>query len=226
MPKKPTNMICTNALSAGPPTAWTDNGIIAFITNRSYIDSRQDDGFRQVVLDEFSDLYIIDLGGDIRKGRPAGNIFGIMTGVAIGFLVKSAARNDDAGIHYHTLTDSHSGPAKLAELQQLDFASIPFRDITPDANANWLNHSSNRFASLMPIASKQTKFAKSHDDEKAVFALFTNGSKSNRDAWVYDFDADNLRRKDAILCQHLQRPFGSRRNHIRPGLSSGAGIVA
>ena len=171
------------------------NGIIAFITNRSYIDSRQDDGFRQVVLDEFSDLYIIDLGGDIRKGRPAGNIFGIMTGVAIGFLVKSAARHDDAGIHYHTLTDSHSGPAKLAELAQLDFASIPFRDITPDANANWLNHSSNRFASLMPIASKQTKFAKSPDDEKAVFALFTNGSKSNRDAWVYDFDADNLRKK-------------------------------
>ena len=171
------------------------DGVIAFITNRSYIDSRQDDGFRKVVLDEFSDLYIVDLGGDIRKGRPAGNIFGIMTGVAIGFLVRDAAGRDDAGIHYHTLVDSHSGAAKLAELEQLDFANIPFRDITPDANANWLNHTSNRFAGLMPIASKQTKFAKSADEEKAVFVLFSNGAKSNRDAWVYDFDADNLRRK-------------------------------
>ena len=172
-----------------------EEGVIAFITNRSYIDSRQDDGFRKVVLDEFSDLYIVDLDGDIRKGRPAGNIFGIMTGVAVGFFVRKAADNANAKIHYHTLTDAQSGADKLAELEQLDFATIPFRDITPDDNGNWLNQSNSHFAGLMPIASKQAKFAKSPEDEKAVFALFANGSKSNRDAWVYDFDVDNLRRK-------------------------------
>ena len=171
------------------------DGVIAFITNRSYIDSRQDDGFRKVVLDEFSDLYIVDLGGDIRKGRPAGNIFGIMTGVAVGFFVRKATDNANAKIHYHTLTDAQSGADKLAELTQLDFAGIPFRDITPDDNGNWLNQSNSHFAGLMPIASKQAKSAKFPEDEKAVFALFANGSKSNRDAWIYDFDADNLRGK-------------------------------
>ncbi len=65
-----------------------DDGIIAFITNRAYIDARQDDGFRRLAPQEFSDLYIIDLGGDIRKNRNVGNIFGIMTGVAIGFFVR------------------------------------------------------------------------------------------------------------------------------------------
>ena len=34
-----------------------DDGIIAFVTNRAYLDARQDDGFRQVVGKEFSDLY-------------------------------------------------------------------------------------------------------------------------------------------------------------------------
>ena len=66
-----------------------DNGIIGFITNRSYLDSKQDDGFRKIVLNEFSHLYIFDLGGDIRKHGRVGNVFGIMTGVAVGFLVRN-----------------------------------------------------------------------------------------------------------------------------------------
>ena len=35
-----------------------DDGIITFVTNRRYLDARQDDGFRQVVADEFADIYI------------------------------------------------------------------------------------------------------------------------------------------------------------------------
>ncbi len=33
-------------------------GIISFITNRSYIDGKQDDGFRKIIPSEFSDIYI------------------------------------------------------------------------------------------------------------------------------------------------------------------------
>jgi len=63
------------------------NGIIAFITNSSFLDSRTFDGFRKVVSDEFSHIYIVDLGGNIRKNPKLSgtthNIFGIQTGVAI-----------------------------------------------------------------------------------------------------------------------------------------------
>ena len=38
-----------------------DDGIVAFVTNRAYLDTRQDDGFRQLAATEFSDLYILDL---------------------------------------------------------------------------------------------------------------------------------------------------------------------
>lgn len=70
----------------------TDNGIISFITNRSFIDSRTFDGFRKIVSSEFNNIYIIDLGGDVRMNPKLSgskhNVFGIQTGVAIMFLVR------------------------------------------------------------------------------------------------------------------------------------------
>ena len=69
------------------------NGVIAFITNRSFIDSRTFDGFRKIVEQEFDYIYIVDTQSDVRANpKIAGtthNVFGIQTGVAIMFLVKT-----------------------------------------------------------------------------------------------------------------------------------------
>lgn len=71
-----------------------DNGVIAFVTNRSFIDSRAFDGFRKSVQDEFDAIYIIDLKGDVRANpKIAGtthNVFGIQTGVALAFFIKGS----------------------------------------------------------------------------------------------------------------------------------------
>ena len=171
------------------------DGIIAFITNRSYIDSRQDDGFRRVARDEFSDLYLVDLGGDIRKSGKVGNVFGIMTGVAIGFLVRQSLNREPVRIHYYALADEQSGPDKLSQLRRTNPESITFADIIPDGKSNWLNQSASGFDNLIPLASRETKFAKSAANEQAIFGLFTNAVKSNRDDWVYDYDARSLRDK-------------------------------
>ncbi len=42
------------------------NGVLALITNRSFINSRTFDGFREVVEREFNIIYVVDLGGDVR----------------------------------------------------------------------------------------------------------------------------------------------------------------
>jgi predicted helicase len=65
-----------------------NNGLIAFITNRSFIDGKTFDGFRKIVEQEFDYIYIVDAGGDIRSGDKSGNVFNIKTGVAVMFLVK------------------------------------------------------------------------------------------------------------------------------------------
>ena len=172
-----------------------DNGIIAFITNRSYLDSRQDDGFRKIVRDEFSDLYIVDLGGDIRRNGKVGNVFNIMTGVAIGFLVRRGYAGRPGAVYYYALPDELSGADKLSELRRRSAGDIPFADVVPDPKDNWLNRGNPHFDGLLPLANRPTKFAKTADDAQAVFGLFTNAIKSNRDDWVYDFDARTLRDK-------------------------------
>jgi predicted helicase len=68
------------------------NGVLAFVTNRSFIDSRTFDGFRKIIASEFNHIYIVDLGGDVRSNPklsgPKHNVFSIQTGVAIMILVK------------------------------------------------------------------------------------------------------------------------------------------
>ena len=178
-----------------------DDGIIAFITNRAYLDSRQDDGFRKVATDEFTDIYVLDLGSDVRRNPKISgtthNVFGIQTGVAIGFFVRDKSRQGDCNIHYARREDAELAADKLAYLREADMQDIDFDRITPDEFNQWLNQSVNRyrFRQLMPIANRETKLAKTVSDEQAVFGLYSMGVVTNRDEWVYDFDADNLGRK-------------------------------
>lgn len=71
-----------------------ENGILALVTNRSYLDSNIFDGFRKVVASEFAESWFVDLGGDIRENPKLSgtkhNVFGIQTGIGMGFFVKRA----------------------------------------------------------------------------------------------------------------------------------------
>ena len=183
-----------------------DNGIIAFITNRSYIDSRTFDGFRKCVAHEFDAIYIVDTQSDVRKNpKIAGtthNVFGIQTGVALMFLVRTAApKRRVAKIHYFTLTDDMRKREKLDWFREHPFERIPFETITPDEQGNWINLTDNDFDTLLPIANKETKAAKSQAQEKAVFKLFTTGYLTGRDEWVISFNKKQLSEKMSAYIQ-------------------------
>ena len=60
---------------------------------------------------------------------------------------------------------------------------IAFEDITPDKSGNWLNQSGSDFESLLPLANRETKFAKFASDERAIFSLYSIGVVTNRDDW-------------------------------------------
>jgi predicted helicase len=47
-----------------------------------------------------------------------------------------------------------------------------------------VNLTSNDFETLMPLASKETKAAKTAGKERAIFKLFSLGTSTNRDEWV------------------------------------------
>ena len=173
-----------------------ENGIIAFVTNRSFIDSRTFDGFRKCINDEFSACYIIDTKSDVRVNpKIAGtthNVFGIQTGVAIMFLVKKKEHEGICRIHYHEMDETQRKEVKLQWLGETKLRDIPFELIAPDETNNWLNHSESNFEELIPIADKMVKAEISN---QAIFKLFTPGVATNRDDWVFDFDLNNLEDK-------------------------------
>ena len=182
-----------------------DDGIIGFVTNRAFLDARQDDGFRQVAAEEFSDIYLLDLGSDVRRNPKISgtmhNVFGIQTGVAIGFFVRNKSRLGECSIHYAHREDAELARDKLSYLRGAKLDEIEFAGITPDQNNNWLNQSNSDFDRLLPLANRGTKFAKFASDERAIFRLYSLGVVTNRDDWTYDFDSDQLGTKVRALIE-------------------------
>ena len=189
-----------------------DDGIIAFVTNRAYLDTRQDDGFRKVAAREFTDIYVLDLGSDVRRNPKISgtthNVFGIQTGVAIGFFVRDKSRLGKCGIHYTRREDSEIATDKLTYLRKTRLDSVSFENITPDGKNNWLNQSDTEFDALTPLGNRQTKFAKDVANEEAIFKLFANAMKTNRDDWVFDFDRDTLIEKIRFFVDKYNRNLG------------------
>ena len=186
-----------------------DDGIIAFITNRAYLEARQDDGFRQVAFSEFTDIYVMDLGSDVRRNPKISgtthNVFGVQTGVAVAFFVREKSRLGECNIHYANREDAEVAKDKLAYLKETGLENIPFESITPDVKNHWLNQSNSNFERLMLLADRQTKLAKSVDEERAIFGLYSLGILTARDEWVYDSDINVLTSKVKAFCEAYQR---------------------
>ena len=164
------------------------NGIIAFITNRSFIDSRTFDGFRKCIEDDFAHCYIVDTKSDVRVNpKIAGtthNVFGIQTGVAVMFLIKSERKNESCKIEYTSLPDEWRKTKKLEWFRDNKIVNIEFEQIKTDKNHYWINIVENDFDKLIPLTG-----------DNAIFNFKSLGVSTNRDEWVYDFNKKNLENK-------------------------------
>ena len=177
------------------------------MTNRSFIESRTFDGFRKTVAAEFSEVYVVDLGGDVRANPKLSgtrhNVFGIQTGVAISFMVKRAQTTKDrrpARVHYLRRPEMESAEEKLSFLASHPMRLLDFDEVSPDKNANWVNLTNNDFETLLPLASKETKAAKTAGTERAIFKLFSLGVVTARDEWVYGESREVVLKKiDALV---------------------------
>ena len=145
---------------------------------------------------------IVDLGGDVRANPKLSgtkhNVFGIQTGVAIGFLVKRA-KAQGCRIFYRAGRKMETAEEKLSWLSKARLDGIEHSEIRPDAKHNWLNLTDNDFDSLLPVASKAAKAAKKPSQEKAIFKLFSLGVVTARDEWVYGFSEEQVEDKVTLL---------------------------
>jgi len=184
------------------------NGIVAFVTNNSFLDSSSYDGFRKVVAQEFNEIYIIDLKGNARtsgerRRREGGNVFNnaIRVGVAVYFLVKNE-KESGCRIYYNVIGDYVKSVEKREYLRASKIQNVMFDELHPDSNHNWLNIANTNFEELIPVANKETKMGKR---STALFKLYTLGVVSNRDEWVYDRSAANLTDKVEFFIEEYNK---------------------
>ena len=188
-----------------------DDGIIGFVSNSAFLQTRQDDGFRKVVAEEFNELWAIDLKGNARtsgerRRQEGGNVFDdkIRVGVAVYFLVRRKGSNGFK-VFYNAVGDYAKALDKVAYVGGQSIGGLEFVEINPDADANWLDQSNTGFAQLVPTADRKTKMAKNSASEQAVFGLYSAGVNTSRDEWVYDFDDGHLLDKVQFFCNVYQR---------------------
>ena len=171
-----------------------DEGIIAFVTNGSWIDGNVDAGVRACLAEEFSSIHVLHLRGNARtsgerRRAEGGNVFGggSRAPVAVMILVKNPkATHEGYKIQYGDIGNYLTREQKLEALQEA--ASVKgFSDwqaITPDKHYDWIEQRSGTFTQFYPIGSKDAKAGKADD---AIFGLFSNGYKTGRDAYIYNF---------------------------------------
>ena len=83
------------------------SGIVAMITNNSFIDGITHRQMRKHLLKTFDDIYILDLHGNVKKKETAPNggkdenVFDIQQGVAISIFVRRDGNKKDLGMVHH-----------------------------------------------------------------------------------------------------------------------------
>lgn len=174
-------------------------GVIAFVTNSSFVDQIAFDGMRKYLAREFSNIYVIDLGGNVRQNPKLSgtthNVFGIQVGVAITLLVRQPLGSEKKSgvISYARMGETLRRGQKTAQLDEWKSIRGPvtFALVEPDVKNTWLTKGQqDDYFGLLPLASKTQK---RHEHVQCIFRSFSLGVATNRDEWVYNWSRPALK---------------------------------
>ncbi|MDE0637054.1 MAG: N-6 DNA methylase [Candidatus Poribacteria bacterium] len=183
-----------------------EDGIVAFVTNNSFLDGVAFDGMRKHLAEDCDAIYILDLGGNARKGLKVSdaNVFGIRVGVSINLFVKKRAYSPDAlQIFYYRTNDLWNKKQKFDFLNERQHVGgIEWQPIQPDARHTWLTEGLHaEFDTFIPMGTKEAKAVKEVGVD-VIFKIYSLGVSTNRDAWAYNFDKN-------ILVENVSRMIGT-----------------
>ncbi len=170
-----------------------DSGVIGFISGSGFAEKLATDGLRKCLADEFSNIHVLNLRGDIRKNmlskgraKEGQNIFGSgsMTGIAITLFIKNPDTKRHGQIYYHDIGNGLTREEKLEKIST--FASIAgiteangWQAITPDAHGDWLKQRDDHFGEYIVLGDKK-------GDAPKLFENYSCGVQTNRDVWCYN----------------------------------------
>ena len=146
-------------------TASRNKGIIAFVTNGSFIDGNADAGLRACLADEFSHLYVFNLRGNQRtqgersRQEEGGKIFGSgsRTPVAIMVLVRDPAHGENARSYYKTsgITCLERRNCEIIKDRGSIAGILDWQHLIPDEHNDWLEQRDPAYQRFIPLANKK-----------------------------------------------------------------------
>ena len=140
-----------------------------------------------------------------QEGEPLfaahGGTGGSLTPIAITLLVKKPNHTGKAQIYYHDIGMYLKRKEKLARLE--DYKSIlspkvELTSITPNEDGDWINQRNEAFQNFIPIAPEK----KFDEKSKSFFTVYSLGTATNRDSWVYNFSKEKLENNIKITIKH------------------------
>ena len=173
-----------------------EEGVVAFVTNNGFLDSMAFDGVRKHLAADCDAIYILDLGGNARKGLKVSNanVFGIRVGVSINLFVKKKDNTSESPrIFYYPTDELWNREQKFDFLNEHGHTgSIAWQSIQPDARHTWLTEGLHaEFDTFIPMGTKEAKAIKG-EAIGAIFKTYGFGVNTNRDAWVGNFNRSML----------------------------------
>ena len=173
-----------------------DQGVVAFVSNGGWIDGNTGDGVRLSMADDFTDLYVFNLRGNMRSSNwreEGGQIFGAgsQTTIAVFIGVKDPNKTNFS-LHYIQTPDGATRDEKLEIVEKSTVKNMEWQQLTPNREGDWLNQRSEDFVTWPVIGEKKgtsTRF----------FERFSAGLKTGRDMWAYAQTEDRLLSKLGVL---------------------------
>ena len=173
-----------------------DEGVVAFVTNNGFLEGLAFDGMRKHLSEDFDAIYVLDLGGNARKGLKVSNanVFGIRVGVSINLFIKRKQNpSEKPNIFYHRTDDLWNKDRKFKFLDEHQhIGNIEWNSIQPNQQHTWLTEGLHaEFDTFIPMGTKAAK-AQKGAATNVIFTIYSAGVKTGRDAWVYNFNRDAL----------------------------------
>ena len=155
-------------------------GIVAFITNHSYLFNPTFRAMRRSLMRTFDEILVLDLGGNIKRLDLSNeNIFPIQMGIAISFLVKTG----EPGAHVirHAAIEG-SKKHKLDTMASAELRDVPWTDLP----------GTDRFSLFIPHDSDLRDEFYNFPSALDLFREHTIGFVTSRDAFAVGFTRDEV----------------------------------
>jgi predicted helicase len=153
-------------------------GVIAIITNNSYLTGSIHRKMRETLYNDFDKIYILNLHGNSLRKEAGENVFDIRVGVSILFLIKTTNNKSEKQVYYYSTKENEQNTRneKFDFLLNNSLLSVEWKNIKPQAPDFWFTKKdlqlNNQYSKYYPV--------------KDIFIKFVSGINTSKDEFITD----------------------------------------